>query len=143
MSASSTWCPSRAPRTRNVSKACVALRLRRDGRKWLQTVKGPSMSGAAGGMTARSEFEWPVAGARLDPLRFATTPFRRKLGKAERHGLMPQFTTDVVRTTIPLTFADSTMASLCIDSGEVRADVDGKRLHSPINEIELTRRILL
>ena len=26
MSASSTWCPSRAPRTRNVSSACVALR---------------------------------------------------------------------------------------------------------------------
>ena len=120
-----------------LAKACVALRLRRDGRKWVQTVKGPLMSGAAGGMTARSEFEWPVAGARLDPLRFATTPFRRKLGKAERHGLMPQFTTDIVRTTIPITFADSTMASLCIDSGEVRADVDGKRLHSPINEIEL------
>jgi inorganic triphosphatase YgiF len=88
-------------------------------------------------MTARSEFEWPVAGARLDPLRFATTPFRRKLGKAERHGLVPQFTTDIVRTTIPLAFADSTMASLCIDTGEVRADVDGKRLHAPINEIEI------
>ena len=95
------------------------------------------MSGAAGGMTARSEFEWPVAGARLDPLRFATTPFRRKLGKAERRGLVPQFTTDIVRTTIPLAFADSTMASLCIDTGEVRAEVDGKRLHAPINEIEL------
>jgi inorganic triphosphatase YgiF len=120
-----------------LANACVSLRLRRDGRKWLQTVKGPVASGAAGGMTARSEFEWPVAGARLDPLRFATTPFRRKLGKAERHGLVAQFTTDIVRTTIPLAFADSTMASLCIDAGEVRADVDGKRLHAPINEIEL------
>ena len=68
-----------------LANACVSLRLRRDGRKWLPTVKGPVASGAAGGMTARSEFEWPVAGARLDPLRFATTPFRRKLGKAERH----------------------------------------------------------
>jgi triphosphatase len=115
----------------------VALRLRRDGRKWLQTVKGPAERGAAGGMTARIEFEWPISGSRLDPLRFTTTPFRRTLGKAERRGLTAQFTTEIVRTTIPLAFADSTMALLCIDTGEVHAEVDGHRLRAPIHEIEL------
>ena len=40
----------------------------------------------AGGLSARAEFEWPVAGPHLDPLRFATTPFRRTLGKAEKRG---------------------------------------------------------
>jgi inorganic triphosphatase YgiF len=103
----------------------------------MQTVKGRPEKGSAGGMTARPEFEWPVAGSRLDPLRFATTPFRRTLGKAEKRGLAPQFTTAITRTTIPLAFADSTLASLCIDTGDVHADVDGQRLRTPIQEIEL------
>jgi triphosphatase len=120
-----------------LSQAGVALRLRRDGRRWLQTVKGVAAEGSAGGMTARIEFEWPVAGDRLDPLRFATTPFRRTLGKAEKRGLAPQFTTEIQRTTIPIAFADSTMALLCIDTGEARADVDGQIRRSPIHEIEL------
>jgi inorganic triphosphatase YgiF len=121
----------------DLANAGVALRLRRDGRKWVQTVKGRPKEGSAGGLTARVEFEWPVAGPKLDPLRFAVTPFRRTLGRAERRGLDRQFTTEITRTTIPLTFADSTMALLCIDSGEVHADVGGKRLRAPIHEIEL------
>ena len=120
-----------------LSRAGVTLRLRRDGRRWLQTVKGEAEGGAAGGLAARIEFEWPVAGDRLDPMRFASTPFRRALGKAEKHGLAPQFTTEIQRTTIPLAFADSTMALLCIDTGEARADVDGQIRSSPIHEIEL------
>lgn len=121
----------------SLAAAGIALRLRRDGRKWLQAVKGRAEDGSAGGLSSRTEFEWPVAGFRLDPLRFATTPFRRALGKAEKRGLEPQFTTEINRTTIPLAFADSTMALLCIDAGEVYAEVDGKRLHTPIHEIEL------
>ncbi|MEO8346341.1 MAG: CYTH and CHAD domain-containing protein [Betaproteobacteria bacterium] len=117
--------------------AGVVLRLRRDGRKWLQAVKGRADKASAGGLTSRAEFEWPVTGFKLDPLRFATTPFRRVLGKAEKRGLVSQFTTQIQRTTIPLTFPDSTMALLCIDSGEVHGDVDGKRLRTPILEIEL------
>jgi triphosphatase len=123
--------------TLDLAQAGVALRLRRDGRRWLQTVKGPPARGQAGGMTARAEFEWPVPGPKLDPLRFATTPFRRALGKAEKRGLEAQFTTQFTRTTIPLSFADSTMALLCIDVGDVHADVNGKRVLAPICEIEL------
>jgi triphosphatase len=121
----------------DLALAGVSLRLRRDGRRWLQTVKGLAEKPSAGGMTVRSEFEWPVTGGQLDPLRFATTPYRRTLSKAERRGLEPQFTTCVTRTTIPLAFADSTMALLCIDAGEVRAEVDGTQLSAPIHEIEM------
>ncbi len=95
------------------------------------------MASRAGGMSARTEFEWPVAGPNPDPLRFATTPFRRALGKAEKRGLAPRFTTDVARTAIPLAFADSTMATLCIDVGEIRTDDGRAVLRQPIHEIEL------
>ncbi|MEO8751928.1 MAG: CYTH and CHAD domain-containing protein [Casimicrobiaceae bacterium] len=120
-----------------LAAAGIVLRVRRDGRRWVQTIKGPADASRAGGMSARTEFEWPVAGPNPDPLRFATTPFRRTLGKAEKHGLAPRFTTDIARTEIPLAFADSTMATLCIDAGEVRTDDGGPVLRAPIHEIEL------
>ncbi|MFO1312665.1 MAG: CHAD domain-containing protein [Burkholderiales bacterium] len=120
-----------------LASAGVALRLRRDGRRWIQTVKGPAGGAAAGGLSARPEFEWPVKGPHLDPLRFAATPFRRTLGKAEQQGLVPRFTTDIRRTTVPLAFPDSTMAQLCIDIGEVRAEDGGPPASVPIHEIEL------
>ena len=120
----------------DLAAAGVALRLRRDGRQWVQTVKGPSSARTAGLFT-RPEFEWPVNGPALDPLRFAATPFRRALGKAEQRGLAPRFTTDITRTTIPLTFPDSTMARLCIDVGEVRTDDGQPALRLPMHEIEL------
>ncbi len=120
-----------------LAAAGVALRLRRDGRRWVQTVKGPAGAEQGGGLTARTEFEWPVAAGRLDPLRFATTPFRRVLGRAEQRGLGPRYTTDFLRTTIPLAFADSTMAHLCIDVGEVRTEDGGAVVRAPIHEIEL------
>lgn len=121
-----------------LAAAGVALRLRRDGKKWIQTVKGPAIrEGSAGGLSARPEFEWPVSGPRLDPLRFAATPFRRTLGKAEQHGLGPRFTTHIKRTVVPLSFPDSTMAKLCIDVGEVRTDDGDPVLRAPMHEIEL------
>lgn len=120
-----------------LATAGIALRLRRDGRRWVQTIKGPADATRAGGLTSRTEYEWPVAGAALDPLRFGTTPFRRVLGKAEKRGLVPRFTTDIARTSIPLTFPDSTMATLCIDRGEVRTEDAANPLHQPIHEIEI------
>jgi inorganic triphosphatase YgiF len=122
---------------RALSAVGVALRVRRDGRHWVQTIKGPADASSAGGVSARTEFEWPVTGPNPDPLRFATTPFRRALGKAEKRGLRPHFTTDVTRTTIPLSFPDSTMALLCIDVGEVRTEDGPPVRRDPIHEIEL------
>lgn len=120
-----------------LARAGIAVRLRRDGRRWIQAIKGPAAAPPAGGLAARVEFEWPVAGRALDPLRFATTPYRRALGRAERQGLTPRFTTDVARTTIPLAFADSTMAHLSIDAGEVRTDDGGPLVRAPVHEIEI------
>ena len=120
-----------------LAQAGIGLRLRRAGTRSTQTVKGPATGPHGGGLSTRTEFEWPVAGHGLDPLRFATTPFRRVLGKAERRGLSARFVTDIRRTTIPLAFADGTMASLCIDAGEIRADINGDVTRQPIHEMEI------
>ncbi len=121
----------------DLAAAGIGLRLRREGNHVVQTVKGPAGSDRAVGMGSRAEYEWPVTSARLDPLRFATTPFRRVLGKAEQRGLAARFVTDYVRTSIPLTFPDSTMATLCIDIGEIRTDDGGPLVRTPLHEIEL------
>ncbi len=119
-----------------LAEAGIALRLRRDDRRWLQSIKGAAGI-SAGGMSTRPEFEWPVRGPKPDPLRFAATPYRRVLGRAERKGLAPRFATEIARTTIPLAFADSTMAHLAIDRGIVRTADGGLPVQAPICEIEL------
>lgn len=100
----------------------IALRLRRDGRRWLQTVKGPPLAQAGGALHARGECEWPLAGPHLDPVRLATTPWRRQLGDAlASAALAPRFTTDFERKTLKLAFPDGTRAKLCLDLGAIRA----------------------
>src|SRR4051812_33143980 len=105
-----------------LAAAGIALRVRNDGGRWLQTVKGPPLTGSGGALSARAEFEWPLAAKRLDGARLATTPWRKVLGKAYARGdLAPRFTTDFMRSTVPLAFADGTTAKLCIDQGTIRA----------------------
>ena len=119
--------------------AGIGLRLRRDGRHWMQTVKGAADEQSGGGLAARPEYEWRIATSRgmpaIDTARLATTPWRRKLLKAAREGLVPMFTTALMRTTVPLAFPDSTMALLAVDVGEIRRASGGGRIG--VCEIEL------
>jgi len=119
---------------RALATAGIALRVRRDGRRWLQTVKGPALPGAGGTMHVRREDEWPLAGPALDATRFGETPWRKALDRAWSGGaLAARFTTDFVRRTLPLELADGSFALLCIDHGHIGA---GRR-RMPIAEIEL------
>ena len=117
----------------------VGLRIRRDGRQWIQTVKGPPEAESGGSLAARPEYEWAIGQSpkmpSLDTTRLATTPWRRVLLKAAHRGLVPMFVTDFTRTEIPLTLAERTTAILAIDVGAIRA-VSSAR-HVDICEIEL------
>ena len=76
----------------------IALRMRRDGPRWLQAVKGPPLSGDGAGLHARREFETEVDGPLLDASRLAETPWRKLLVTAHRQGeLHALFTTDCER----------------------------------------------
>jgi len=121
-----------------LASAGVALRLRREGRRWVQTIKGPPEPAAGAGLHARREWEWPLPRQALDLAALATTPLRKLIAQAARHGgLVRSFTTDFERRTIPLRFPDGTLAHLCIDRGEIRAARWGRTRRAPISEIEI------
>ena len=114
---------------RDLAAAGVSLRLRRAGNRWLQTVKGGGA--AAGGLHRRAEYEWPLAGPRLDREKLARTPWHKLF---EGHTPYRRvFATEVRRSEQPLAFADGTRAKLCFDIGEIRA---GRR-RTPVSEIEV------
>jgi triphosphatase len=112
----------------------IVLRLRRDGGRWLQTVKGPPLPGTSAGLHSRSEYERRLTHPSFDAAHLATTPWHRALSKALRKNLLvAQFTTDFVRHAIPLTLANGTRAQLALDDGVIRA---GRRA-ARIAEIEI------
>jgi inorganic triphosphatase YgiF len=117
--------------------AGIALRVRRDGARWLQTVKGPPLASEGGALHAHDEHEWPLARPSLDPARFAQTPWHRVFSKVQKQGkLSPLFATDIVRRTLALEFAEGTTATLAIDVGAIRTKRPPGRRAS-IAEIEI------
>ena len=115
---------------RRLQESGVTLRLRRAGRRWLQTVKGEGS--AVAGLHQRIEYEWPLARPQLDAALLATTPWK-KLFAAVAADLKPVFSTDIRRTSQSLAFADGTRAQLCLDVGRIAA---GSR-RAPIAEVEI------
>jgi len=112
--------------------AGVALRIRRAGEAWIQTLKGGGRS--AGGLHERFEREWRLAQPELDLAVLADTPYAQLFADAAlRASLQPVFETEFERTALQLRFPDGTRAELALDRGEVRAG--GKS--EPISEIEI------
>ena len=113
-------------------RAGLALRLRSDGARWLQTLKTEGR--AAAGLHVREEWEWPLAGEALDFGLLATTPEAKRFRSPKlRAKLAPVFSTEFERTRLRLAFADGSLAELCLDSGEIRS---GRRA-SAISEAEI------
>ncbi len=110
-------------------KQGIAVRLRRHGRQWIQTVKGQSDTG--GLLAQRFEWETPVVGRNLV---FTALPpdiqpyFRPEVTLA----LKPCFETDVWRETWQV-IQDGTHLEVAFDRGEVRTTMQSL----PISEIEL------
>jgi len=118
-----------------LAAAGIALRVRRDGKRYVQTVKGPPEKDTSPALRARAEYEWALARPAIDAAPLHTTPWAKRLRKAQRDGLARRFTTDFTRRTTPLAFVDGTRALLCVDVGSIRAP--GTRRRLPISEIEI------
>lgn len=113
----------------------MALRLRRAGRQWLQTLKGGGSVQA--GLHRRDEWEIPVSRAALDFSLFENTgpqtaEWEEHLPPRLRKKLQPVFVTDFSRTSRMLEWQGAQI-ELCMDHGEVSTE----QRSVPICELEL------
>ncbi|MFA6970804.1 MAG: CHAD domain-containing protein [Gallionella sp.] len=116
--------------TLDLHKSKMALRLRRVGGKWLQTLKGGGQVKA--GMHQRFEWEVPVPSAKLDFSNLDTSVWDEHLPPAWRDSLQPVFVTDFYRSSRLLDWQGA-IIEVCMDHGEVKTS----DLSSPICEVEL------
>ncbi len=138
-----TLCPS-GPKTRKLTSLyfdtddfvlknrAVALRVRRSGRQWIQTVKGGGSVRA--GLHQRDEWEAPVARNTPDFTKI-TDPglIRLFAGEEMRQRLHPVFVTEFNRTVWLLETEAGDQVEMALDQGEIRADQNS----APICEVEL------
>lgn len=110
--------------------AAMALRLRRNGDQWLQTLKGGGAIEA--GLHQRNEWEIAVAGAALDFSAHAEVDWANLLPQALREKLQPVFVTDFVRSSFMLNFMGAQI-EVCMDEGWIHTDTH----HHAICEVEL------
>ncbi|MDO9053662.1 MAG: CHAD domain-containing protein [Gallionella sp.] len=108
----------------------MALRLRRAGGRWLQTLKGGG-SGRAG-LHQRNEWEAPVALARLDFSVLQASVLKTYLPPRLRNKLKSVFVTDFYRTSRLLEWRGAQI-EVCMDHGVVKT----AQHSTPICEVEL------
>lgn len=112
----------------------MTLRLRRGGRRWVQTLKGEGVQ--AGGLHTREESEHVVSVGTLDPDSIDDPALRKKVRKWLAGGeLAPRFITTMRRTTWLLDTADGGVVECALDRGRVTTP-DGRR-SAPLCELEL------
>ncbi len=108
----------------------MALRLRRAGGKWLQTLKGGGSVKA--GLHQRNEWEVPVSGPVLEFSALQVAEWDVHLPPSLRKKLHPVFVTDFFRSSRMLLWHGAQI-ELCMDQGEVRTGQHS----TPICEVEL------
>src|SRR5262249_9373883 len=110
----------------------VALRVRRAGRRWIQTVKGGGS--VRGGLHERTEIESEISGPQPDLGRMRNGDLAAVFASPQVRGqLQPVFITDFSRSSRTLDLGGDTTVEASIDSGGIRG---GGRIVA-VNELEL------
>ncbi|OZA50371.1 MAG: hypothetical protein B7X81_01400 [Hydrogenophilales bacterium 17-61-76] len=119
-----------------LSEQGIALRVRRIGRRWLQTLK--TEGERSGGLSRRAEYEVASGGRTLDWSRFPAEA-QARVAEALRAQLVPVFETDFTRTSWLLVGEHGTAIEVALDIGEVRVPKrkDAAAQSQPLCEIEL------
>ena len=117
-----------------LKKAGIALRLRRDGRRWIQTVKTKAQ--LHGGLSQVGEVENPAPGGRVCLEAIPDAAVREEIiHRVNGAPLQPVCETVIKRSACELSLEDGTRAELAIDVGEIRAGERSAELREA--EIEL------
>ncbi len=122
---------------RDLARAKVALRLRRDGDQFIQTLKSRGQSVA--GLSERNEWDWYLDKARLDLKKLADDCWPASLAELDKKTLKPIFTTDFVREKAEIAWGRGkakVVIEAALDLGKV---VAGKQAEE-ICELELELR---
>jgi inorganic triphosphatase YgiF len=110
----------------------IALRVRREGRRWVQTVKGGGS--AQGGLHQRAEAEAEVAGPQPNLSRVRDGDFAGAFASPRlRAELAPVFVTEFTRSSRLLELDAEARVEASVDRGLIRS---GKRAE-PLSELEL------
>lgn len=122
---------------RDLAQAKVALRLRRDGEQFIQTLKSRGQSVA--GLSERNEWDWYLEKAKLDTKKLTDDCWPAALAELEKKALKPIFKTDFVREKAEIAWGRGkakVVIEAALDLGEV---VAGKQSEE-ICELELELR---
>ncbi len=122
---------------RDLARAKVALRLRRDGEQLIQTLKSRGQSVA--GLSERNEWDWYLDKPELDLSKLDETCWPSELADLDKTALQPIFSTDFVRQRAELAWGRGkakVVIEAALDLGSVIA---GDR-QEEICELELELR---
>ncbi|WP_022961740.1 CYTH domain-containing protein [Halopseudomonas pelagia] len=107
---------------RDLAAAKVALRLRRDGEQFIQTLKSRGQSVA--GLSERNEWDWPLDQSELNLALLDDSCWPEALANLDKALLQPVFTTDFQRTKVLLSWereGDVVEVEAALDQGRVIA----------------------
>jgi inorganic triphosphatase YgiF len=122
---------------RDLAGAKVALRLRRDGDEFIQTLKTRGQSIA--GLSERNEYDWKLAKAKLDLKKLDDECWPAQLAELDKKTIKPLFTTDFVRERAEIAWGrgkSKVVIEAALDLGKV---IVGKQSEE-ICELELELR---
>ena len=111
----------------------MALRLRRAGSRWWQTLKTGAAQRA---FSVRGEWETAVPGGRLQPARLRDSPLPALLAAHGRPRLQPLFSTRFVRE-VRLVSVGKSQVEVALDLGEIVAGRGRTARRLPLSELEL------
>ncbi|UTW09700.1 CYTH domain-containing protein [Pseudomonas benzenivorans] len=107
---------------RDLAQAKVALRLRRDGEQFIQTLKTRGQSVA--GLSERNEWDWYLSEAALDLPQLDDSCWPANLAELDKQQLKPIFSTDFVRQRAEIAWGRGkakVVIEVALDLGQVIA----------------------
>ena len=122
---------------RDLAHARVALRVRRDGEQFIQTLK--SRGNSVAGLSERNEWDWMLSSAELDLTLLDDSCWPASLANLDKRQLQPIFRTDFVREKAEIAWGRGktrVVIEAALDQGQVIAGSQSEA----ISELELELR---